>query len=232
MSGFFTVHRATFEHPLFKDDMSRLGAWVWLIGNACWKPTKFDISGKIVTLERGQLCVSVRQLAEQWGMSKSAVDRFLTRLETGTMIERDAGHGKLIITVCNYSKYQDGGDTLRDTTGTPAGTAAGQQRDLKEQGNKETTETKNKDGGRPPVDYAFPGDVIKLTKADFDKWRLAFSAIDVRAQLTSRDAWLSGQDTAAQKRWFNSTASWLAKKHEEALKQNRVDDDPMANFIT
>lgn len=139
MSGFALTHRTVFDHPLFRGDAARLGAWLWLVGKACWRPTPFDINGRIITLERGQLCASLRQLAEQWGWSKSAVDRFLARLETETMIERKAGQGRLVITICNYSKYQDSGDGRRDSGGTPSGTAAGQQRDTKEQGNKGTS---------------------------------------------------------------------------------------------
>jgi len=52
-----------FDHPLFAEDMARAGAWIWLIANACWKPTRYNVRGKIITLERGQICVSVRALA-------------------------------------------------------------------------------------------------------------------------------------------------------------------------
>lgn len=141
MSGFALTHRTVFDHPLFDGDAARLGAWLWLVGKACWKPTPFDNNGRIITLERGQICVSVRQLAERWGWSKSAVDRFLTRLETETMIERKAGQGKMVITICNYGKYQDLEDDERDSSGTASGTAAGQQRDIKEQDNKGTIDS-------------------------------------------------------------------------------------------
>jgi hypothetical protein len=138
VTGFITMQRAVFDHPLFQGDSSRLGAWLWLVGKACWKPTPFNIQGKTITLDRGQLCVSIRSLASEWGWSKSAVDRFITRLKTETMIEAEAGHGRLVITICNYSKYQDREESQRDTGGTQTGTAAGQQRDIKEQGNKGT----------------------------------------------------------------------------------------------
>lgn len=123
---------------MFKGDSARLGAWFWLVSRACWKPTPFNINGKMVTLDRGQVCVSIRTLADEWGWSKSSVDRFITRLKTETMIETEAGQGRLIITICNYSKYQDREEAERDSSGTPTGTAAGQQRDIKEQGNNRT----------------------------------------------------------------------------------------------
>lgn len=140
MSGFVVLHRAAIDHHLFEKDPAKLGAWVWMIARACWKQTKFNIRGKTLMLERGQFCASVRQIAEELGWSKSAVDRFLSRLETETMIKREAGHGRLIITICNYAKYQDVPDVDRDKAGTETGTKLGQSWDIKEQGNKGTIE--------------------------------------------------------------------------------------------
>src|SRR3546814_20210081 len=110
MSGFAILYRETTEHPLFVGDSARFGAWAWLVLKACWKPTKFNVGGSTITVERGQLCVSRSQLAAAWGWSPSAVERFLTRLQTEQMIERATGQGRTIITICNYDKYQDIGE--------------------------------------------------------------------------------------------------------------------------
>lgn len=143
MSGFIVMQREALDHPLLKDG-ERFRAWFWMLARAAWKPTPFDIGGKVITLQRGQLCGSVRQFADAWGMSKSAVDRFLSRLETETMIKTETGHGRSVITICNYAKYQDVEKDDRDSSGTPTGTAAGQQRDIKEQGNQGTIEEEAK----------------------------------------------------------------------------------------
>lgn len=140
MSGFIALHREAREHHLFKGDVARFGAWFWLVSTACWRPVKFNVGGSTITLQRSQLCVSIRQLAEEWGWSKSAVERFLTRLQTETMITTEAGRGRTIITICNYEKYQDSAGGDRDTSETATETPAGQQRDTKEQGNKGTIE--------------------------------------------------------------------------------------------
>ena len=125
MSGYLKSYRKMLDHPLFKGRVDRLGAWVWLFHNACWKPTKFDIKGKIVTLKRGQFVTSYRRLAKDFGWSKTKTERFLTRLKTGTLIGTATGTGQLIITICNYDKYQSSAispgpnrDTNRDRSGT------------------------------------------------------------------------------------------------------------------
>lgn len=160
MSGFVVMARDATEHPLLKDG-ERFRAWFWMVAKACWKPTKFDVHGKIITLERGQFCCSVREMAEAWGWSKSAVDRFIqrlidedmvisTRAKTGTGGGTSSGTARSIITICNYAKYQNvpkGSGTASEPQG---GTAAGQQRDIKEQGNKGTIEP---DGSIPPTPH-------------------------------------------------------------------------------
>jgi hypothetical protein len=184
MSGWLAMQREAVEHPLFRGNSARLGAWLWIISKAAWKPTPFDIQGRIVTLERGQLCVSMRQMADAWGWSKSAVDRFLARLSDEGMISREivfctrsktgtasgtaSGTARSVITVCNYAKYQDSGDWAGTARGTCSGTTAGQQRDIKEQGNKGTIPLAKANGHAPlddPAKVAFTAGVSFLASA-------------------------------------------------------------------
>lgn len=74
--------------------------------------------------------------------------------------------------------------------------------------------------------YAFDGSVIRLNARDFARWEKAYSGIDIRAALQSRDDWLSGQDKATQKKWFNSTSNWLAQKQQQAAKVERETEEP------
>jgi len=214
MAGYIKLYRGWQDCPALSDAERKL-AWIWLLENACWKAARFNVKGRTVELERGQICVSIRQLAAAWNWSKSAVERFLTRLETETMVKREAGHGKLVITICNYAKYQDNDAADRDNSGTTTGTGAGQERDTKEEG-KEGKKEEIKGG------YAFEGRVVRLTFADFRRWQNAYPDLDLRAQLTARDDWLSGQDENTRKRWFNSTSRWLANRQQEAMQSKQA----------
>jgi hypothetical protein len=135
--GVFAVDRGIWDHPMFADEpFTEREVWSWLIGEASLKARTRNIGGKIVHLERGQLAASVRFMAKRWKWSKSRVDRFLKRLKTEAMIGTDSGTGLLVITICNYDRYQrvslperdNERDALRDTDRT----AAGQQRDKRE----------------------------------------------------------------------------------------------------
>lgn len=136
-AGWIKVDRALWDDPLFRGHPSRVGAWLWLVGHARWKPGTFDINGHIVVLERGQLCVSRFQLADALGWSESAVDRFLTRLKSARMIERNSEHGRSIITICDYERFQ--GESLE------AGQATEHQIERRADSNRTAKEERKKD---------------------------------------------------------------------------------------
>jgi DNA-binding transcriptional regulator YhcF (GntR family) len=213
MSGFAVIYRSTTDHPLFRDDMARLGAWTWLIMRAAWRPVRYDIRGKIITLERGQLCVSRKQLADEWGWSPSAVERFLTRLKTEQMIGRVTGQGKTVITICNYSKYQD----VSDEAGQAPGQAIGQQSDsnrtTKEQGNKVT----NKKDNIKHAGAKRPDDVDSAIWKDFNRQRKKVLT-DTALRLIQRQADLAGWtleqaiEEATARGWESFKAEWVKEK--------------------
>lgn len=64
----------------------------------------------------------------------------------------------------------------------------------------------------------FSGRVIRLTGADYDRWQASFPNLNgtLRGELESRDAWLATQPPADRKKWFQSTAAFLAKRNREA----------------
>ena len=137
----YSMKRGWQNHYLFEnEDYNRRDAWCWLVENAVWKRQHpSNIRGKTIMLKRGQLCYSIRYLAEAWGWSKGKTERFINRLKTETMIETQAETGVLIITICNYDKFQPPLKKIGTQDGTQTGTAAGQQRDSsgtnKNQGN-------------------------------------------------------------------------------------------------
>lgn len=75
---------------------------------------------------------------------------------------------------------------------------------------------------KPAKAYKFEGDVIRLTPKDYDNWATIYSAIpDIRAELTSLDAWLSVEPDR-QKKWFQTVSGALNKKHQ-TIRQERMD---------
>jgi hypothetical protein len=124
--GTFNVAREIFAHPLFasKEPFCRLKAWLWIISEAAWKGrTVTPMPGVAVTLDRGEMAVSLRYLASRFMWEKTRVERFLDRLESESMIVRRPGLGVTVLRVVNYDLYQATGPRqYRDTDATASAT--------------------------------------------------------------------------------------------------------------
>lgn len=154
MTGWVKWYRESWDHPVIgvKKPVSRYEAWHWLILNAQFEPKRVKIGKEVVTLKRGQLSHSIRYIAEAWGWKKTAVERFLNSIQTGTMIETESGTGQTIITICNYDKYQGRDVETGTDAGTDFGTRAGQQRDKDKEGKKERTAAQHARSGKSDAD--------------------------------------------------------------------------------
>lgn len=135
MSGWIALSRDITEHPVFAGQPERLYVWVWMLGSAAWKDTKQDANGKTVTVKRGQILTSLRQISKATGVGVQVIRTMIKRLETEHALNTDLTHGRMLVTICNYDKYQGGTK--------PANTAATQQQHSantqKKQGNNITS---------------------------------------------------------------------------------------------
>ena len=108
--GTFAVSRAIWSHAAFKREaFTEREAFMWLVGEASWKPRVTRVGDLVVALERGQIAASHRFCAKAWGWTDSKVRRFFTRLQKLEMISLKTDAGVTVLTVCNYDKFQPGG---------------------------------------------------------------------------------------------------------------------------
>jgi hypothetical protein len=204
VSGYVRIYRSLIDHPSFRNDAEAM-AFAWMVMKAAWRPTRVRYKGHPISLERGQLAISVRDFAGAHDRNKNWVSRILETLRREDMIRTDAGTGVLVITICNYDKYQSEAGNGGTPQGTDVGTAEGQLRDTEQ-------ESKNIKKGK---DYAFDGQVIRLTHVDYERWLKHYPDLDLAAELQTRDDWLAREcDAATQKRWFQSTSRHLANRQQ------------------
>jgi len=127
--GTVNIARSIWSNPAFKrQPFTEREAFIYLVMEASWKARDKRVGDKIIPLQRGQLAVSIRFLADAWSWEKSTVDRFLKRLKKRDSIGTDSGTGVTVITICNYDIYQLGENKTgqaksprRDSRGTAAG---------------------------------------------------------------------------------------------------------------
>jgi|GEM_PF-3353033 len=135
MSGYVRLHRTLLGHPAFRNDAEAM-VFAWLITKAAWRPTRVRYKDRLITLDRGQLSVSVRDIAAAHDRDKAWVERLLKRLKSETMIETHGETGVNVITICNYDLYQPNGEGGETPGKTPAETVARQGRDTEQRKEK------------------------------------------------------------------------------------------------
>lgn len=120
--SFYLMHRGWMDNEIFSDEpfTDRL-AWAWLIQEASFEPHKIRYKNKMIEVGIGQVPISYRRLVDKWKWGIHRVRNFLGLLESERMISRQTATGFLVISICNYEKYQK--PTKISTTQTATATA-------------------------------------------------------------------------------------------------------------
>ena len=128
--GWILAYRSLFDpdHHLGGDVACKRYAWLDLIIMATHQTYDKPVGMDVVTLNRGEVLVSVRYLAERWRWSKSKVNRVLCSFVTRSQIEPVSGTPSgTIYRIVNYDTYQTPTEAEWDTKWDSGGTAVGQR---------------------------------------------------------------------------------------------------------
>ncbi len=105
-NGFVVIWRK-FQDTSFYKDSYAVHLALHLIMEANHEPKKFTFNQKEENLERGQLLTGRKVLSEATGISESTIYRKLELFENIGFLTRKVNNKFTILTICNYSKYQD-----------------------------------------------------------------------------------------------------------------------------
>ena len=142
--GWNKVYRSIQDHWIWScEPFSRGQAFIDLLLMANHKDSKIMINGSLVEVKRGQRITSLRKLSERWKWSVKKVKHFLEQLKKDEMIAYESDSYKTLITIINYSKYQDK-ETPLGTTNTSVDDGEGntEETQRKHEGNTEETQRK------------------------------------------------------------------------------------------
>lgn len=173
--SYYLMHRGWMDSAfLSREPYTDRCAWVWFIENANFEDCLMRNSkGKQVLVKRGQVYVSIRELAEKFKWSTGRVSRLLDRFTEWGSIVVESGTGKNLITICNYNIYQftrnTHGDTREDTRGY------GLRNDIIDKELKELKEDNkynNKEGSMKKESFKIPQWVPENEWNDFVEMRI------------------------------------------------------------
>jgi hypothetical protein len=225
--GTIVIDRGLFGHSRFADEpFTEREAWAWMIGEAAFRPHCKRVGAVRVELKRGQLCHSIRYMAERWQWSKTRVHRFLTRLAADEgdepLIGTRSETGMTVVTIRKYDEYQPKPDDSGTPAGTVNGTHAGQQRDKEESIDKGSSSRR-----RAAPDFGNGPD--KPTDADIELAGSFLEAIERKPT----DPWLKplAYQAAVWRSAGRDRAQIIADAAEIATDAKRA-DVPLSYYVT
>ena len=141
--GWVKIYRSLTDHWVWQDKpFSKGQAWMDLLLMVNHSEKKVLIDGKLENVERGQTVSSIRKLCDRWGWSNTKVKNFLKMLKSDSMIHVKSDTKKTVITIVNYSVYQDSENEKTtpkrqssDTETTPKHTNKNEKNDKNEKKN-------------------------------------------------------------------------------------------------
>ena len=129
MEGWISLHRQLCDSPLWTcEPFSRGQAWVDLLLLANHSDSFFYKRGVKINVSRGQVGRSEVELSDRWKWSRNKVRKFIKDLEKEQQIEQQKTNVTQLLTIVNYSKFQEKGQQTKQQKDSRR-TAEGQQKD-------------------------------------------------------------------------------------------------------
>lgn len=109
MSRWVRIQVDIHEHSVFAPEpFTEREAWQWMICRAAWKETAHRVGASVHKVPVGSFFATVREMQAVWKWTSTRrVAQFLNLLSEQNMIETRSETGKTLVTVCNYSRYQN-----------------------------------------------------------------------------------------------------------------------------
>lgn len=135
MSGYIKLWRELFAKPIWTEaSPGHRSVMMEILGLSVWKPTQFELMGKLITLQPGQLAISSRRLAETARVDRQVVKTALKRLENYHFLTQEVTQQGIVITLVNWGKYQANPEELTHAEPTNKPTANPRIRKIKNYG--------------------------------------------------------------------------------------------------
>lgn len=108
--GFTLSFRRKWDNPIFRSKQEA-AVWAWMCDTAQWQdrimPTKFGV----VTLRRGELLIAEREIADDFGLGRTALRTLFQRMAELDMVEfirdRCPQRAGTVVRLVNYDAYQN-----------------------------------------------------------------------------------------------------------------------------
>ena len=174
-------------------------AWSYLYSQANYKPGVMNFRNQYIPVERGQFITSILKLHQTFGWSRRRTIAYIISLSQRQMLTYRTTNRFIMITICNYEKFQGTEDENETTDGTTDAQQMHTIKEVKEVRNKKARSFKTKRA-------------VALADDEFIealKQNLAYKGIDIDREIGKLDAWLLTPRGRGKMRTQQRLVAWL-----------------------
>lgn len=106
MSGWIKLHRGIFDHWIASDP-DYLCVWLRMLTDANFEDKKHLFNGSLIEIKRGQIIFGLEAWSTKTGVTIAKLRRLIDMLEKDKMINRQKTNKFSLISILNYTRYQD-----------------------------------------------------------------------------------------------------------------------------
>lgn len=166
---YIKLYRKLLENQVIFKDNDHLALWVHLLLTVNWKTGKGYLGGDLIELKPGQNIYGRKALSDKTHISESKIERILKRFESEHQIEQQTSSKNRLITIVNWSSYQNC-EQQNEQQVNNKWTTSEQQVDTKEEVKNKRTKEVLKDIG--VFDQYCSDDLpLRTTLSDFETMR-------------------------------------------------------------
>lgn len=107
IAGWISLHRKILDNPIVCKDSDHLAVWIYLLLNVTHQERDTVFKGKRITILPGQQLFGRQAISQCLKISESKVQRILKTFEIEQQIEQQTGNKNRLISILNWSLYQN-----------------------------------------------------------------------------------------------------------------------------
>lgn len=144
MEGWIKLYRKIVDNPYyFSEPFTRSQAWIDLLILANHKDNFYYKRGVKIDVKRGQIGMSLENLAKRFRWSRGKIERFISELESSSQIVRQNNNVTTLLSIVNYDLYQQDSNADNKPSRTQNSKANGHQTVKQTDTNKNVKNVKN-----------------------------------------------------------------------------------------
>lgn len=218
--GWIKLYRSTLDNPIIMQDIHHFGVWCYLLLSATHQPHDTLIGKDRITLLPGQLVTGRKKIAKALGIDEYKAKRILNHFENAQQIAQAPTPYGTLITILNWSEYQQAAQPDAQPLHTPCTSTAQPVHTIQECKKERMEECKNSLSPIPPpsvkpVRNVIPPTVDMVSAYADERAKSGRISVDVDEfyDFYTSNGWKVGKNP--MKDWQAAFRTWEKKREQE-----------------